>query len=177
MKKDIILIGPVGVGKSTIGKLLSEKLLIPQASLDDIRWDIYKEVGYDFELADMIISTEGFLGIYKYWKVFEAHSVERVLAIYPNHIHDFGAGQSVYEDEKLFKRVKAVLEPYPNVILLLPSKDKDKSLKCLLERTEFEYNDLFINNTCNEELAKIVVYTEGKSPDETCEEIISRIKL
>ncbi|UUV18111.1 hypothetical protein NRK67_12535 [Fusobacteria bacterium ZRK30] len=74
MKKDIILIGPVGAGKSTIGKLLSEKLDIPQASLDDIRWKIYKGSGYDFELAYEIMKREGFLGIYRYWKPFEAGS-------------------------------------------------------------------------------------------------------
>lgn len=37
MNKDIILIGPVGVGKSTVGKLISAKLGMPQASLDETR--------------------------------------------------------------------------------------------------------------------------------------------
>lgn len=177
MIKDIILIGPVGAGKSTIGKLLSENLNIPQASLDDIRWKIYKEAGYDFKLADKIMEREGFLGIYRYWKPFEAYSVKRVLELYPNHIHDFGAGQSVYEDKKLFEEVRDILEPYPNVVLLLPSEDKERCLQVLFERTQFEHNSLFINNPSNEELAKIIVYTDGKKPKETCKEIIRKIKL
>lgn len=177
MKKDIILIGPVGVGKSTIGKLLSENLNIPQASLDDRRWEIYKEAGYDFELAESIMEKEGFLGIYRYWKPFEAYSVKRVLELYPNQIHDFGAGQSVYEDEKLFEEVKNILEPYQNVVLLLPSEDKERSLEILFERTQFEHNNLFINNPSNKELAKIIVYTERKEPIETCKEIMEKIKL
>jgi len=177
MKKDIILIGPVGVGKSTIGKLLSDYLEIPQASLDDERWNIYKEIGYDFEYADQIMENEGFLGIYKYWKPFEAYSVERVLNIYPNHIHDFGAGQSAYEDEDLFKRVEEILRPYPNVVLLLPTVDKVKSLEILYERNQFPYNEIFINSTSNEKLAKTVVYTEGKTPEETCREIIKSIVI
>lgn len=139
MKKDIILIGPVGVGKSTIGCLLSKKLNIPQASLDELRWDIYKEANCDFEFAKNIKEKEGFLGIYKYWKPFEAYSVKRILELYPNRIHDFGAGQSVYEDTKLFEEVSNILEPYQNIILLLPTKDKEKNLRILFERNRFEH--------------------------------------
>lgn len=176
MKKDIILIGPVGVGKSTIGALLSEKLNMPQASLDDRRWEIYEEINYDFQYADKLMEEEGFLGIYRYWKPFEAHSVKRVLELYPDHIHDFGAGQSVYEDETLFNEVREVLRPYPNIVLLLPAEDKEKSLEILLERNSFPFNSLFINNPSNETLAKMTIYTEGKTPEETCEEIISKIE-
>ena len=179
MKKDIILIGPVGAGKSTIGKLLSEKLGFPQASLDDIRWEIYKEreCGYDFELADKIEEEKGFLGLYRYWKPFEAYSVERVLKLYSGHIHDFGAGQSVYENEELFKKVQKNLDPYPNIVLLLPSENKERCLQILFERTKFEHNSLFINNSSNQKLAKIIVYTDGKNLKEIMEEIIRKIKL
>lgn len=62
------------------------------------------------------MQREGFLGIYRYWKPFEAYSVKRALELYPDHIHDFGAGQSVYEDEELFKEVQNVLEPYSNIV-------------------------------------------------------------
>lgn len=177
MKKDIILIGPVGVGKSTVGTLLSEKLGIPQASLDELRWQIYEEAGYDAQHADTLFENEGFLGIYKYWKPFEALSVAKALALYPGHIHDFGAGQSVYEEPHLLKQVRDLLSPYPNVVLLLPCEDKKEALEILAKRTEFEHNSLFLDNTCNEELAKIVVYTNGKTPDETCDEIISKLSL
>jgi len=177
MKKDIILIGPVGVGKSTIGELLSKNLKIPQASLDNERWEVYKEIGYDFEHADKLFEEEGFLGIYDYWKKFEAYSVERVLDMYQGYIHDFGAGQSVYEDEDLFERVRSVLDEYQNIVLLMPCTNKEKSLQILFDRNEFEHNNLFINNTSNEKLAKITVYTEGKTPTETCDEIIEQLKL
>lgn len=177
MKNDIILIGPVGAGKSTIGKLLSEYLKMPQASLDDERWLIYKEIGYDFEYADQLMEEEGFMGLYKYWKPFEAHSVERVLELYPSHIHDFGAGQSVYEDEVLFKRVEEMLKPYPNIVLLLQSKDKVKSLDILFERSKFPFNEIFLDSPSNEKLAKFVVYTEDKTPEETCKEIINNLVL
>ncbi|MEH2063238.1 MAG: hypothetical protein V7K50_13410 [Nostoc sp.] len=51
---DIILIGPISTGKSTIGRLLAQKLGIPQCSMDDVRLDYYKEINYDEELAKEI---------------------------------------------------------------------------------------------------------------------------
>jgi hypothetical protein len=71
MPSGIILIGSIGTGKSTIGRLLATKLNLPQWSMDEKRWDYYKEMGYDEELAQHKRETEGFWGIYQYWKPFE----------------------------------------------------------------------------------------------------------
>jgi cytidylate kinase len=46
---EAILIGPMGAGKSTQGKLLAEALGLPQCSMDEIRWDYYREMGFDDE--------------------------------------------------------------------------------------------------------------------------------
>ena len=35
---EIILIGPIGAGKSTVGELLAQQLNIPQVSMDDVRF-------------------------------------------------------------------------------------------------------------------------------------------
>ena len=37
LRSEIILIGPIGAGKSTIGRLLAERLDLPQVSMDDSR--------------------------------------------------------------------------------------------------------------------------------------------
>ncbi len=78
MNKDIILIGPVGAGKSTVCELISKKIDMPRSDVDAIRWKFYEEIGYNYELADKLMNEEGFLGIYKYWKPFELHSVKRI---------------------------------------------------------------------------------------------------
>lgn len=187
MDTSIILIGPMGAGKTTIGERLSRHLNLGWIQLDEIRQPYYDEIGYDHETTKQIHAEKGMTGIIEYWKPFEAYSVERVLADYPNSVIDFGAGQSVYEDEVLFARVKKALTPFPNVILLLPSPDIDETIRILKSRVPAEitpdmldwFNDLnahFIRHKSNGELAKITVYTNERTPDETCDDIIGKLK-
>jgi len=97
---DIVLIGPVRAGKSTIGKLLADALELPQISLDTARWGYYKEIGYDEDFAQEIRARGGFLALALYWNLFAAHAVERLLADHQNCVIDFGAG--IYESAESF---------------------------------------------------------------------------
>lgn len=182
MKQDIILIGPIGTGKSTLGKLLAEKLNLPQISMDELRYDYYKQIGYDEALAKKLRVEQGFSGIYQYWKPFEAYAVEKLLAEHSNCVIDFGAGHSVYDDASLFYRVQKVLEAYSNVVLVLPSPNLNESVQIIEERMgEFKdgginWHEYFVKHPSNYKLAKIVVYTKGKIPEETGDEILNLIK-
>ncbi|MFZ5354846.1 MAG: shikimate kinase [Bacillota bacterium] len=173
--RDIILIGPVGVGKSTIAKLLSQKLEMSLCSLDDIRWTYYKEIGFSNLKQNFIFFTSGVKGVYKYWKKYEAHAVKRVLESYGDCVFDFGAGHSVYEDEELFQKVKNVLEPYDNIILLLPCDDIVKSMEILNKRNKCVLNEHFLTHYSNRKLAKFIVYTNGKTEEDVSNEIIEMI--
>lgn len=181
MASDIILIGPVGTGKSTLGQLLADKLGLPRAPMDDRRWDYYKEIGYSDETAQEISGKEGFLGLYRYWKPFEAHAVERLLADNQGCVIDFGAGHSVFEDEALFARVAQTLRPYPNVVLILPSPDLDESVRLLRESRwdgmagDFDFHAHFVKHHSNFDLAKFTVYTQGKTPEQTRDEILALV--
>lgn len=181
MPKDIILIGPLRAGKTTVGKLLSEKLHLPQVSLDELRWGYYQEIGYDPDLAKQIRETGGFVALVFYLKLFDAYAVERTLADHQDCVFDLGAGHSVYESKELSERVKRALAPYSNVFLLLPSPDIEESARLLNERTKdlpgtfgqgFNWHKYFLEQRSNYELAKFIVYTEGKTPEETCAEIM-----
>ena len=187
MSATIVLIGPMGAGKTTVGKLLSERLGLKNVSLDEIRQPYYDEAGYDNDTAKQIHTERGMAGILSYWKPFEAYSVERVLPDYDNCVIDFGAGHSVYDDDVLFERVKKALEPYPNVVLLLPSADKEEAIHILNTRIPpdvpaeiipwyKEMNAYFVRHHANTDLATITVYTQGRTPDETCDEIIGKLK-
>lgn len=172
----VILIGSIRAGKTTVGKLLAEKLDLPQCSMDKISGSLYDEIGYDRELAKQL-EKQSFYEITKYWKPFETYAVERLLSKPEEVVIDLGGGHSVYEDDDLFARVKKALSPFPNVILIMPSPDLDESISVLNERTGgfvsdgFDFHEHFVRSRCNYELAKHTVYTKGKTPGETCEEI------
>src|SRR5262249_684710 len=151
------------------GKLLAERLNVHQVPMDDRRWDYYAEIGWSKEEQQRIQEAEGFAGVARYWKPFEAHAVGRLLAEHSPFVIDFGAGHSVYEDHAQFARVQELLAPYPNVVLLLPSPDLDESVAILRERRQVRIGGMELNRfLCTQmlKLAKQVVPTEGKSPEE-----------
>jgi hypothetical protein len=187
---NIILIGPLSTGKTTVGKLLGAALDLPTVELDDLRWGYSAEIGYDADHAEKLRREGGFQARGVYWKPFEVYSVERLLQDYPaGYVLSFGAGHSVYDDPAHFERVRIALAGYPYVILLLPSADKEESLRLLTERFRalvpeigeddlkqvIDINHSFVEHPANSRLATHTVYTAGKSPEETCEDILALV--
>jgi shikimate kinase len=182
MRTEIVLTGPVRTEKSTLGRLLAEKLGLPQVSLDVLREQYYQEIGFDPLLAKEIRQKGGFLALMFYRELFAAHAVERILAAHHDCVIDFGAG--IYESDESFARVQKALSEFLNVVLLLPSPDFDESLLILKERDSnppadltMDLNTRFLRHHSYYDLARITVYTRGKTPEETCEEILARVKL
>ena len=176
----IVLIGPIMTGKSTIARMLSRRIGVRNVPLDLVRWGYYYGIGYDREVEFDLVKRHGNLARFEYWKPFEAHAVEGVLADYPNAIIDFGAGHSVYDDPALFARVERALKAANHVILILPTPDIESSVSILVERDDppAEFVDEFktvvrgmLENPSNGKLATSTVYTHGKTPEETCSEI------
>jgi len=181
-KSEVILIGPVRTGKSTVGKLLSEKLGRPQISLDDLRWKYFREIGYDDTLAKTIRRQGGFLALVLYWHLFDAYAIERVLAEHHNCIFDFGAGAGASESQENMARVELALAAYPNVVLILPSPNTDETLHILKARDShppadlnFDLNRHFLERGFYRRLAKHTVFTKGKLPEETRDEILGLV--
>ena len=183
MRSTIVLIGPIGAGKSTVAALLAKKLNLPRRSMDEFHWDYYAEIGYDKEFAKQKLEMEGFWGLYRYWKPFEAYAVERLLSDASRSVIDLGAGHSVYEDDELLHRVQQVLAPFPNVVLLLPSPKVEESLQILNDRTAYvpdgqpNINEHFVRHDSNYKLAKLTVYGNGRTPEEICHEIVCRVQI
>ena len=187
MRSEIIFIGPVGAGKTTLGTLVAEALQLPKHSLDDLRWGYYDEIGYDVATMKASDAKEGFAGVYQYWKPFEIHAVERMLEEHKDCVFDFGAGHSVYANDGLFARAERALAPFSNVVLILPSPDLEESL-CLLQEVPRnrqlakEHPDLheklqrhLVTHHSNHDLAKHVVYTHGKSPEQSRDELLEAV--
>jgi hypothetical protein len=105
-KNRIILIGPPTVGKSTIAEELSKKLGIECVKLDKLQEEFGHGEGKELELVKLVLSKE-----------FDKYDTPSIL--------DFGGGH-VYN-----KGVYKLLSDYQNVILLMPSKDAEKSKEFL----------------------------------------------
>ena len=178
----VILIGPIGAGKSTLSRLVATELKLPCRHLDRIRTTYYREIGYDEAYAKEISTAEGFVGLYRYWKPFEIHAVERFVAEDGSAVLDFGGGHSVYEDASFFARARRALAPHPHVILVIPSEDQDESITILRGRrgpivsNGFDFDEHFVRHHSNYDLAKHVVYTKGKTPEQSCADIVALIR-
>ena len=182
MNSEILLIGPIGSGKTTIAELLYMRTMLPHRSMDLLRWGYFEEIGYDRHVANEKFHEDGFWGLYRYWKPFEVHAVKRILEDFKECVFDFGGSQTVHEDDALFEQVRRALDPYPHVVLLMPTTDREESIRLLHAQNDYASdeqrvaNELFVHHHSNYDLAKHTVYTDGKSPEETCNEVLKWVR-
>lgn len=183
---NVILIGPSGAGKTTLAKLLGAALGVPSLDLDKLRNAYYAEIGYVRAEAERVRAEGGMPALAAYWKPYEIYSVERLMQDYPTgHVIAFGAGQSVYDDPAQFERARVALAAC-TVVLLLPSPDIEESIAILSARIHAaepelpdsffpvieQMNRMFMSHPSNARLATHTVYTAGKTPEQTRDEIL-----
>ena len=171
---DIVLIGPFGAGKTTIGRLLAERLGLPQASLDDLCYGYYEEIGWNGPEAKQIYEQQGGEAFDEYTNSFEPYGVEQVLARHRDCVFDFGGSHTLHDNPARFARVQTALAPYPNVVLLLPSPDSEASLRVLKARRRSEYLEYSVRHPGNYALAKHILYTEGKLLEQIGDEVLEK---
>jgi adenylate kinase family enzyme len=183
----LILIGPFGAGKSTIAELLAERLQWPTESLDRHQ-HYYAEAGWDRDEFRRLAREISPKAADRYFQTFFPAALEHLLADYPGHIIDLGAGHTVYEDDALFERVRQTLAPYRHVVLILPSPDLDESVRILRERartkpgadtflnSDFDYFSHWVKSHCNFDLATLTLYTDGQTPEQTTDALIAALE-
>jgi hypothetical protein len=183
---ELILIGPTGAGKSTLGLLLADRLKLPSISMDGIAEPYYNECNFGIAVFQKLRAEQGFLATHRQWEPVRVHAIERVLSECGRVVLDLGAGHTHYEDPMMFDRVKQAISSCPNIILLLPCADLDRSVcslkeRCIAERgvdwvqDGYDFIEHWVKDSCNHDLATMTIFTEGKTPMETCEEILKRI--
>jgi uridine kinase len=119
----IIILGPQGVGKSTITKLLGEKLQMPVISSDDYinqgDWSMEKNRKQGW----LKRKENEFGGAIDYLETNLGKPV----------ILDIGGSHGVWEGEQL-NQILSMISNYPNRFLILPTKDAQKSKEFLRGR-------------------------------------------
>ena len=180
MEQPIIFIGPIGAGKTTIGKMIAQKLSIPFYSLDEEEKQYTEPIGYNETRYDLIKEQQGPFPAYDYARGFFDEAVVRFLAEHKKGVFDLGGGHPIVPDAHKQERIKKALKPYQNIFLLMPTQDTEESLQILYKRNEItneipDFNTLYFKDKTFWDIAKFILYTEGKTPNETCEEVLRKL--
>lgn len=180
----VVLVGPAAAGKSTVGALLATRLAVPFIDVDAVADPYYAEVGWSIDRLVARVRAVGRVAAEREWEPARAHAVERVVAAHPDAVIALGAGHSSYTRADLRARVGAALAAASDVILLLPSPDRDASLSALRARSlatkgtgwVVDGHDLlagWVDDTGVRALARRTVHTDGLDPDETADLVLA----
>lgn len=181
--KPIIFIGPIGAGKSTISKIVAEDLSLPAFSLDEEE-HLVASTGYDVERYKRMQEENGLLEAYEYRRSFYDRLVPLFLAKHETGVLDLGGGHPIVPDPIKQQAIKDALAPYEHIFLLMPTPDANASINILrtrnkLSEDEPDFNELYFKNGNRTfwDIAKFPIYTEGKTPEQTREEVMRLLNM
>lgn len=164
--KTIVLIGMMGSGKTTIGKLLGEKLTLRSIDIDVVIEQNEKRT------VSEIFQNEG----EKYFRNIERETIEKN---FTNKDLIISLGGGAFEDqltqELLLKNSTVIyLKTSPNVIL---ERIKNNTNRPLLKNqmTVEKIQSIILQRQKNYELANITILTDNKNTDKIVEEILGVI--
>ena len=164
--KTIVLIGMMGSGKTTIGKLLGEKLTLRSIDIDVIIEQNEKRT------VSEIFQNEG----EKYFRNIERETIKKN---FTNKDLIISLGGGAFEDqltqEHLLKNSTVIyLKTSPNVIL---ERIKNNTNRPLLKNqmTVEKIQSIILQRQKNYELANITILTDNKNTDKIVEEILGVI--
>lgn len=164
--KTIVLIGMMGSGKTTIGKLLGEKLTLRSIDIDVIVEQNEKRT------VSEIFQNEG----EKYFRNIERETIKKN---FTNKDLIISLGGGAFEDqltqELLLKNSTVIyLKTSPNVIL---ERIKNNTNRPLLKNqmTVEKIQSIILQRQKNYELANITILTDNKNTDKIVEEILGVI--
>lgn len=164
--KTIVLIGMMGSGKTTIGKLLGEKLTLRSIDIDVIIEQNEKRT------VSEIFQNEG----EKYFRNIERETIKKN---FTNKDLIISLGGGAFEDqltqELLVKNSTVIyLKTSPNVIL---ERIKNNTNRPLLKNqmTVEKIQSIILQRQKNYELANITILTDNKNTDKIVEEILGVI--
>jgi hypothetical protein len=189
MRDEIILIGPMCSGKSSVALCLAETLSVLNYPIDRLNWYYRFKNGYNLAYGTRILRKDGFSALLEYAEeYFTLTELGIVLDEFKGGIFDFGASHSYYSDATELEKAREVLAPFKNVVLLQPSSDTQECISILSQRIRERYaenqrspeivdsyiaaNNRFVKHKSNRILAKHVVYTNGKSIEEVAQSIV-----
>jgi shikimate kinase len=183
-----VLIGPVCVGKSTVGDLLGEALATEHVDVDHVAARYHLEAGWSVERFRAIERRAGLREAYRDGEEAMASVLERALEDYHDCVFSLGAAHTHFVTPAVMDRARQSLMSFAHVVLLLPSPDPARSVSILRERCNAlglpswrdagcDLIERWVVDGCNRELATFTVYTEGRNAGQTKDDVLSALHL
>lgn len=179
----MVLVGPAGTGKTTLGLELSARTRRPFVDLDAVAEGYYEEMGWSIARLNERIAVVGRVAAETEWEPARAHAVVQAVAENPGAILALGAGHTSFTDEELLCTVRTALSSCPDVVRILPSLDRNVSLTVLRERCNenkgrswvvdgYDFLAHWLDDRGSELVATRTIYTDGETPAETAARLI-----
>jgi shikimate kinase len=184
-KITILIIGPMGAGKSSVALALSKRLGIRNVSMDKLQHYYYYKYGYSNLEAQAAESREGFKGYIDYCKQFHLQFIQEAVETFEGSIIDFGGNHTYFDEEQTNQAVYESLKKQKNVILLLPSENMETNVQVLNSRLKKRFakkpqryesfaieNIKFLKDPLIYDIANYVFFTLDKELDDLIDEIV-----
>ncbi|CAN5783149.1 hypothetical protein BH18ACT2_BH18ACT2_18750 [soil metagenome] len=177
----VALIGPVAVGKSTVGSLLATRVGRPFIDLDEIAERYYDAAAMPVgELVDRA-ALVGMHAAHRWWQPARVLAVEQALVHHRGAVIALGAGHSHFEDDEYAQRVAAALAD-ALVVLLLPHDDPCVGRTILAQRCRDDDRPNWdaagllvewLESSQNRRLADVLVVVGSDTPTRVVQRIVS----
>ncbi|MBL7496913.1 shikimate kinase [Frankia nepalensis] len=179
----MVLVGPAGAGKTTLGRELAARTHKPFVDLDATADGYYAEVGWSIAKLRERIAAVGRLAAEVEWEPARAHAVARAAADHPDAVIALGAGHTSYTDHRHLVTVRAALSRCRDVVRLLPSPEREGSLTVLRRRCAaskgrswivdgHDFLAHWLDDRGTELVATRTIYTRNETPAQTAARLL-----
>lgn len=179
----MVLVGPAGTGKTTLGREIAAKTRRAFVDLDAVGDAYYAQVGWSMDRLRERIADIGRLAAEREWEPARAHAVAGVVADHPDAVIALGAGHTSYTDQQYLATVRTALERCRDVVRILPSTHRDTSLTALRRRCTADKGRTWIidghdflahwlDDPGTQLVATRTIYTGDETPDQTAARLL-----
>jgi len=182
----LVLIGPAGAGKSTLGREIAARVGREFVDIDEAGVPYYEEMGWPVARIYRDSERNGWIPTERAWEEARAHAVEQVLAHAPGHVVALGAAHTNYTDPALFSRVERAVTAAEHVLWIEPHPEPERSLAVLRARNiahrQFDYqpggHDILAEWLGDERARALAThkhYTQGHTVEQSVELVLGEL--
>ncbi len=169
----VVLIGPPGAGKSSVGPLVATALDLPFVDADEACVPYYEEAAWPLTRFEQTIRAVGYEPAHRAWEEALAYATPRLLRDHPDAVVALGAGHTRVTDPARHTVVRRALDGRV-VVLLRPSTDRAASVaelrrRCVAGkgrdwvRDGVDWLARWSDDGLDDRLATVTVHTLGRS--------------